>query len=125
MVRFRSLSIIAYAVFVFSCGNDLPELKGIDKSEWIADKHACGDKRSKMVTSLQTEKDKLLALSEMEIVEVLGRPDENELYKRNQKFYYYHLNPGKEFCDTASDTTVLKLVIRFNAMGLAKEISIE
>jgi hypothetical protein len=125
MVRFRWFKFIVFSVSFISCGKDLPELKGIDKAEWIADKHACGNKRSTMVSSLQTEKDKLLALSEMEIVEVLGRPDENELYKRNQKFFYYHLNPTKEFCDAAPDTGGLKLVIRFNAMGLAKEVSIE
>jgi hypothetical protein len=124
MARFKSFSFLV-CILLLSCGKELPELKGIDKTEWMADKHGCGDKRSKMIASLQGEKDKLLALSEMEIVEVLGRPDENELYKRNQKFYYYQLSPTKQFCDGATDSEALKLIIRFNAMGLAKEVSIE
>jgi hypothetical protein len=76
-----------------------------------------------MADALLSQKDKLLALSELDIVEVLGKPDEQELYKRNQKFYYYSIKPsdkcGKE------PAAPLRLVIRFNAMGLAKEIGTE
>jgi len=77
-----------------------------------------------MITALESEKDKLLALTEMEIIDILGRPDQNELSKRNQKFYYYYINPGPA-CKATSDAPAKKLSIRFNAMGLAKEVAIE
>ncbi len=38
--------------------------------------------------------EKMLGLNEMEIVDLLGKPDKQELYKRNQKFYRYYLQPG-------------------------------
>lgn len=60
----------------------------------------------------------------MQIVELLGRPDRNELYKRNQKFYYYYLTPAPE-CANYNANSSTRLAIRFNAMGLAKEIMIE
>jgi hypothetical protein len=102
----------------------LPELKGIDKETWMDDKGACKNIRSSMIENVRSQKDQLLALSEMQLVELLGRPDENELYKRNQKFYTYYLEPGPA-CDSTKGDEALKLVIRFNAMGLAKEVIVE
>lgn len=116
-----------FAIFflvLFSCGKPLPELAGIDKAAWLADKGACAGSRTGMLEAVKTNKDKLLALSEVELVELLGRPDENELYKRNQKFYYYYLQPSSA-CHTAAVTKPLRLVVRFNAVGLAKEVTVE
>lgn len=76
-----------------------------------------------MLEAMKAEKEKLLSLNELQIVELLGRPDQNELYKRNQKFYYYFLQPSPDCPAPAPEA--LRLVIRFNAMGLAKEVSIE
>jgi len=111
---------------MMSCGKDLPLLDGVDKKSWAADKNGCELKRSEMSNAIRSQKEKLLALNEMQIVQLLGKPDENELYKRNQKFYYYYLKPARE-CGAAFDNqaTDTKLVIRFNAMGLAKEVTIE
>ena len=125
MLRFRLLSTLS-AIILFSCGKELPKLQGFDRDKFVADAHGCEGNRSKMISLLEVEKDKLLALDEMQIVEALGKPDENELYKRNEKFYYYDLTPSSDFCNTSpTDTTARRLVIRFNAMGLAKEIDIE
>lgn len=124
MIRFKWFNLIFLAVLFFSCGKKLPELQGIDKKAWIEDKKGCLKNRSNMIGSLTKEKEKLLALDEMKIVALLGKPDENELFKRNQKFFYYYLHPAKE-CSVDTASVVLKLVIRFNAMGLAKEVSIE
>ncbi len=124
MLRFKSLSLTAiFIVILFSCGNALPELEGIDLEQWKHDRNGCRNKRSMMTEALKKEKAKLQALTEMEIIDLLGRPDANELLKRNQKQYYYFLDPSAR-CDN-HDSTGLKLSIRFNAMGLAKEISIE
>lgn len=118
-----SLLLIA---FVFnSCGKSLPALDGIDLQSWKEDKNGCLNKRSSMQASIVSQQDKLLALDELQIVELLGKPDQNELYKRNQKFYYYYLQPAGD-CNPADSTiTPKRLLIRFNAMGLAKEVQIE
>lgn len=124
MHKFKWLNL-AFAVLLFgSCGKSLPELNGVDEQLWKDDKNGCAQQRSSMIASLKTEKDKLLALDEMQIVTLLGKPDRNELFTRNQKFYAYFLEPSQE-CKGDSFKTALKLVIRFNAMGLAKEVAVE
>ena len=107
-----------------SCGRSFPEIDGLDTVTWKNDKKGCNGERSKMKDALLSQKDKLLALSELDLVGVLGKPDEEELYKRNQKFYYYYIEPSQE-CNGATNGESLRLVIRFNAMGLAKEVVTE
>jgi predicted nucleic acid-binding Zn ribbon protein len=119
----RQLNFVLALVFLFSCGKALPELHGVDVVRWQSDPNGCAGVRLQMIGSLQTEKKKLLGLSEMDIVEMLGKPDQQELYKRNQKFYRYLVEPGK-MCNTALENPK-KLVVRFNAVGLAKEITVE
>ncbi|WP_276373884.1 hypothetical protein [Chryseolinea sp. H1M3-3] len=116
---------IVLVLFVAACGHkELPALEQVDLAIWKEDKFACSGKRASMVDAMNSQADKLLALSQQEIVELLGKPDANELYKRNQKFFYYFLQPSKSCSDTVT-TEPKKLVIRFNAMGLAKEIAVE
>lgn len=88
------------------------------------DKNGCNRYRKTAMEAIKNQKEKLLALTEVEIVGLLGRPDENELYKRNQKFYYYNILPSNS-CPGKGDALTARLVIRFNAMGLAKEVTIE
>jgi SmpA / OmlA family len=107
---------------VFSCGKPLPDLSPIDLAQWKEDKGGCKQIRSAFLSDLTNQKDELKGLSEGDIIKLLGRPDRNELYKRNQKFYYYDLEPGKA-CD--STLTNQQLIVRFNAMGMAKEVAIE
>jgi hypothetical protein len=96
----------------------------MDMDAWKNDKQACAGERSSMISALQSQSDKLLALSEAEIIALLGKPDEAELYKRNQKFYYYFVEPSKE-CPQSAGSESKRLVIRFNATGLAKEVVIQ
>ena len=106
-----------------SCGGNTPAFTGVDFNEWKTDRNGCLNKRKKMAEAIALQKDKLLTLEEREVVNLLGRPDENELYERNQKFYYYFLTPSGN-CEV-SDSSVSKLEIRFSAIGLVKEISVK
>jgi hypothetical protein len=106
------------------CGRELPTLDNLDLQQWEKDKNACGSYRKDNIDTLLAQKEKLLALKEMQIVNLIGRPDRNELYKRNQKFFYYYLKPAPECANYDSENTA-RLAIRFNAMGLAKEVMIE
>jgi hypothetical protein len=125
MSRFRLLSYFTIILLInFSCGKSLPALDQVDLHAWKNDKLACQGKRISMGTAIQSQSEKLLALSEKEIIQLLGKPDENELYTRNQKFYYYFLKPSKACSDTVRGEST-KLVIRFNATGLAKEVTVE
>ena len=76
-----------------------------------------------MIDALRNQRNKLEGLTETQIVELLGRPDQNELYKRNQKFYHFFLQPGPA-CGL-NQGKALKLSIRFNATERAKEVALE
>lgn len=121
----RIVLSIPIFLIIFSCGKSLPVLEEIDLEAWKNDKQACSGKRTAMSDAIKSQSKKLLALSEQEIIGLLGKPDENELYKRNQKFYYYFLEPSKECRGASGDSDPQRLVIRFNAVGLAKEVSLE
>ena len=54
----------------------------------------------------------------------LGKPDQQEIYKRHEKFYYYFLDPSPD-CDSVRENRSRRLIIRFNAVGLSKEINVE
>lgn len=76
-----------------------------------------------MIDAINSEKEKLKALSEMDLVKLLGRPDENQLLDRSQKIYTYYLEPGPNCEHSKPDAK--KLILRINAMGLAKETLIK
>ena len=119
----RKIGVLIMMWAVLACGGASATWEEIDWAMWKNDPDACGQQRAKFVAALDRQKEKLKSMSEMEVVKLMGKPDENELYKRNQKFFYYYLSPGPG-CP-APDSTAQRLVIRFNAMGLAKEVSIE
>ena len=103
------------------CERALPTIDGLNVEQWKDDKNGCKGARLSMRKSIEEQKAKLQGLSETQVVKLLGRPDQNELYKRNQKFFFYWI-AGPE-CST--DSTKVKLGIRFTAMGFAKEISFD
>ncbi len=115
--------ILLLTLLVVGCGKATPDIQGIDLQNWKEDQLGCKGIRKSMIEEFRSQKNKLLGLSEMEIIKLLGRPDENELYKRNQKFYHYYLEPSPACGDTISNS--IRLNIRFNAMGLAKEVAID
>ena len=117
------LILCLFVMLMISCGKPLPALEGIDQTQWKEDKNGCLNYRSRFVDVLDTQKEKLKGLDEMGIVKLLGRPDQNELYKRNQKFYYYFLEAG--IVCGIDNNVPKKLTVRFNAVGLAKEVIIE
>ncbi|HEY5918249.1 MAG TPA: hypothetical protein VIU13_12630 [Chryseolinea sp.] len=124
MLRYALHSIAFAFLILSSCGRSLPDIEGIDIMAWKNDKNGCAGERAKKKDTLLSQKDKFLALSELDVVYLLGKPDEQELYKRNQKFYYYFLKPSGD-CNATSQEESLRLVIRFNAMGLANEVGTE
>jgi len=119
-----TIAVTLILIILSACGRELPKLADINLEQWKQDRNACENYRTTVQQSIILQKDKLLALKEMQIVELLGRPDRNELYRRNQKFYYYYLSSAPD-CQNYDAANSKRLAIRFNAMGLAKEVMIE
>ena len=93
--------------------------------QWRSDRNACDGARINTRDNFIKQKDKLLALSESDMVSALGTPDIQELSKRNQKFYYYYLEPHGDCAGADTLSKPMRIAIRFNAIGLAKEVRIE
>lgn len=111
------------SVIIISCGKPLPDLAPLNLEQWRDDKNGCARMREQSISHLIDQLEELKGLSEKDVIELLGRPDRNELYKRNQKFYYYDVDPGKACADSILENQ--QLVLRFNAIGRAKEVTVE
>ena len=114
--------IIILSVIVLSCNTTL-DLPNLDQEAFAQDVNGCRSVRLSMIEELKKDKNLLKGLNQDEIASTLGKPDQNELYKRSQKFFIYNLTPTD--CSKQLPTTTRKyLSIRFNATGLAKEVVI-
>ncbi len=107
-----------------ACSSKPVEIEGFEAYVWQQDKWGCGNERNNMVSPLLENKDKILGLREPEVIRLLGKADEIELYTRNQKFLIYLLEPNRH-CTAAQVNQPLSaraLYIRLNAMGMAQEV---
>lgn len=107
----------------FSCTKPVPELENFDAAQWKDDHQGCNGNRLKLIESLRAQRTKLKELSERSLIRLIGRPDRNDLSQRHEKFYYYYIEPSEK-CDGGS-VDALKLIVRFNAVGLSREVAIE
>ena len=115
--------VFAMAFIALSCGNNEIVLEGVDTNSWKQDLKGCRGIRATMAGSIEGQRNKLLRLSEMEILDMLGKPDENELFVRSQQFYRYYIDPAPSCQAGKEDPRVL--VVRFNALGVSHEVSVE
>lgn len=119
---YKVVSFLILTMLVLSCSKK-PAFRQFDAVAWSRDAHGCGGIRKGLTKNLLNEKDQLLARNEMEVLKVMGKPDAHEIYKRSEKFFYYSIDPDST-CATGN-VHAKKLVIRFNAVGLAKEVVVE
>ena len=118
--RLRLLKLVLLP-FIFVACNSSIHIDGFSAEEWKADKNGCLQKRSKEIDILIDGKSNILGQSENEILSFLGKPDRNQLYSRNQKFFVYYI-AHKTSCDSIDDTESTYLSIRINAIGVASEM---
>lgn len=115
---------IVLLLLIAACSGKKVVIKDFNNEIWKQDKLGCKDLRSDLYKILLDNKQLLLGLRETELIDFLGRPDQTELYTRNQKFYFYQLSPGPQCGDTYADREPARLSFRFNATGLVNEITL-
>lgn len=116
------LLVLAFALQLSYCKKKKP-IEGFDSDTWIEDRQGCGAKRAAMMEDLLKVKFKLRGKKIDEIKDILGQPDAIELYRRDQKYYIYFMEPGEACGSEKKDP--LKLYVRFTAVGIANELSIK
>lgn len=112
----RSWRLSIFLLLCFACSKPLPQLDDIDLQAWKDDYEGCLNKRIGYSDALQSQKDKLKGLSERDLVQLLGRPNRNDLSEHHEKFYSY-------FIECNEDSSSLMLEVRFNATGVSKEVT--
>ncbi len=116
--------LAVFLVFMAGCTGKPASLENFDEKAWQNDKNGCDNVRAGMMDELESSLDQLKGLSENDILDLLGAPDLNQLYKRNQKFYIYQITPSLE-CGSTGQASQFFLEIRFSATNLATEIMIK
>ncbi len=102
------------------------DISNFDKEAWKADRMACQNTREILGNNLLGAKSELLALTQQEIISLLGRPEMQELYTRGQKFYIYHLTPSPKCKEQPNTTTSTRLLyIRFSALNEVSEVFVK
>ena len=104
---------------LMSCGSN-PILEGFDSQRWQKDADGCNKQRIELADEVLERKSELVGLNENEIASIFGKPNRHELYSRNKKAYVYFIEGGPA-CEQTKENPD-KVVIRFNGVGLAKEI---
>lgn len=124
---FRTAFILLISSFFLlqSCGTKkkkIRRLQNFDSIAWIEDRKGCRGDRLAMKDDLLKQKFRMRGLRSGQIVDILGKPDAEELQSRNQKYYIYFVEPGPD-CSEAVDGA-LALYVRFTAVGIANEITL-
>ena len=125
-VFMKKLILFMLPILIVACqSGDAPAIAGFEPYVWKRDKFGCASERVLMADTLVAQREKLLQLTETEIIRLLGQPDARDLYVRNQKFLIYLLEPNKR-CTAAESVPVeaQALHIRLNALGKANELYI-
>ncbi|KYG72746.1 hypothetical protein [Roseivirga echinicomitans] len=116
------ITLCSVFLFATACTKKI-DVGDFDSAKWIGDQEGCSSQRAEMIQDLIKIKPNLLALYHKSIIEVLGKPEAEELYERSQTYYWYYIDPSPK-CDQPSENP-RKLSIRFTALGIANEIDIK
>ena len=119
---YNTLLFTVILVFLTNCGRKT-DLGEFDKQAWKKDRYGCDGERKKLIEDLKPVKQNLLGLYQKAIIQFLGQPEDQELYKRSQTYYIYYIDPSDD-C-TASEENPRKLEVRFTALGIANEVNIK
>lgn len=117
---FRHITICSCVVLA-TCGSP-KQFADFDSSAWKSDRLGCGGKRKALRDQFDTIRLQLKGSTQEEVLQVLGKPDFQRLYQRNQKFYVYFMEPGLQ-CEGSPDASRARtVVLRFSAIELVTEV---
>lgn len=118
-----SISLISL-FFLFSCSTSLPEIEGMNYEAWVTDKYGCSGKRIELVSLIDLNSKKFLRYNQNEMIDILGRPENQTLFTRSQTIFYYYIrhNPNCTSQETMQEDDQVKLEIRFDALNRSKSL---
>lgn len=120
--KFLLASVLAIALL--SCG-EAEKLGNVNLENFKSDRNGCKNLRQIEIDNLMAVQDSLLGMSENEIFNTLGRYDMQILDRRQKKVFIYCLENGEHCQYEDAFPTVRTLALRFNAVSLVNEVSIQ
>lgn len=102
-----------------------PDLTGFDLALFKSDPGACQNQRIKTLDWLKNHKFNFQGTSSNDLIEILGKPDIQQLADRNQEYYIYFLEPGIHCQEKTKKSMAYSLAFRFSAIGLVTEITFQ
>lgn len=102
-----------------------PEIPDFDAKIFKKDKLGCGNQRKGFIKILETNKEKLLGISENEIYYYLGKYDYQGIDPKNEKVFVYFLEAGAQCNNLRNRTNAKSMTLKFNAVSLVKEVIIQ
>ena len=123
MKKTQTISIIVLTFFL-SCTTNFPKIDGMDYMKWKTDNFGCGGDRMNLIDLIHENKDKFLRFNQNQLIDILGKPDNQTLYTRGQTIFYYYIKYHQkgENTETRNDEENIKLEIRFDALNRSKEV---
>jgi hypothetical protein len=123
MQKLSVLFVIIGLVVLASCGKSI-DVEGFDVKNWRKDRGGCNGERKRLTEELTKIKKKFKGHTSEDVVATLGKPDREDLYSRNQKFYYYYLEPGTHCEDGNMKKSEADYVsFRLSAMNRVTEVN--
>ncbi|ARS35130.1 hypothetical protein [Pontibacter actiniarum] len=105
-----------------ACGT--PEnLQSFDSKVWKDDRNGCESQRAGLLDDFEKIRKELYGKKEYVLRNVLGKPDSEELMERNQRIYFYYIEPGTQCNSRNQMSEANRLQVRINALGKVSEIS--
>ena len=113
---------LLFCLQLAACG--VPDsLKGFDSETWKNDRYACNGKRQGMTGEFEKIRRELYGKKEYVVRNLLGKPDSESLLERNQRIYYYYLEPGTQ-CEQRRGMSEANWVeVRINPTGKVSEVT--
>lgn len=115
--------LFCFLVMMSSCTKAPDSLGTLDLKKWRNDRNACKGERATLEEDFKAIQEQLMGKFADEVGTILGRPDIHQLGARNQKYYVYFLEKGRQCEDIKYKSSAKKVVLRFNALGLLSEVT--
>ncbi len=124
---FLGFFTLLLCIWSLAACKETPPLENFDQQTWKQDQLGCQSLRKSLLENLKANESRLIGLGQNQIISLLGKPDLQQLYQRNQRFYVYFYQKGKQCEDKTKvniqDAPLVK--IRFSALDRVTELRIQ
>ncbi|MCP4520788.1 MAG: hypothetical protein GY827_03690 [Cytophagales bacterium] len=94
------------------------DLKNFKATQWKNDPNGCKGERTNEIEHIKEIQEELIGMSQPQIRQVFGRPDEQFLHERMNNLNVYYIDKGTK-CDTPH-ANPMKMTLEFNGLNQLK-----